>query len=182
MKRSLITTLVIGVAVAIVVGALHATKAIAGFEAGVAQLVSDYAGATRVVGEKWQYIFVLLIAAGVAWLSLRNLPRDGRETTLFGFLLVELLVLSWVCSLYRVFFQPVPCIFAVALAVAFAEGWTALFAEGPLAFSAHNLCQSPLEKRISSCQQRAIRWQAKVYEASVVRLRHCQSTWIDEFI
>ena len=63
MKRSLITTLVIGVAVAIVVGVLHATKAIAGFEAVVAQLVSDYAGATRVVGEKWQYVFVLLTAA-----------------------------------------------------------------------------------------------------------------------
>jgi hypothetical protein len=56
MKRSLITTLVIGVAVAIVVGVLHATKAVSGFEAGVAQLVSDYAGATRVVSEKWQYV------------------------------------------------------------------------------------------------------------------------------
>ena len=40
-----------------------------------AQLVSDYAGATRVVGEKWQYVFVLLIALGVAWLSLSNVPR-----------------------------------------------------------------------------------------------------------
>src|SRR4030095_2163645 len=125
MKRSLITTLVIGVAVAIVVGILHATKAMAGFEAGVARLVSDYAGATRVVGEKWQYVFVLLIAAGVAWLSLRNPPPEGRlrNYLLFGSLLVELLVLSWVCSLYRVFFQPVPCIFAVILAVAFAEAW-----------------------------------------------------------
>ena len=74
MKRSLITTLVIAIAVAIVVGILHATKAIAGFEAGVVRLVSDYAGATRVVGGKWQYVFVLLIAAGVAWLSMRNPP------------------------------------------------------------------------------------------------------------
>ena len=125
MKRSLIATLVIGVAVAIVVGILHATKAIAGFEAGVARLVSDYAGATRVVGEKWQYVFVLLIAGGVAWLSLRNPPPAGRlrNYLLFGSLLVELLVLSWVCSFYRVFFQPVPCIFAVALAVAFVEAW-----------------------------------------------------------
>ena len=74
MKRSLITTLIIGVAVALIVGALHATKVIAGFEAVAAQLVTDYAGATRVVGEKWQYVFVLLIALGVAWLSLSN-PR-----------------------------------------------------------------------------------------------------------
>src|SRR5262245_13057628 len=123
MKRSLITTLVIAIAVAIVVGILHATKAIAGFEAGVAQLVSDYAGATRVVGEKWQYVFVLLIAAGVTWISLTNRPPAGRlrNYLLFGCFLVQLLVLSWVCSLYRVFFQPVPCIFAVALAVAFVE-------------------------------------------------------------
>jgi class 3 adenylate cyclase len=125
MKRSLITTLVIGVAVAIVVGSLRGTKAIAGLEAGIGQLVSDYAGATRVVGEKWYYVFVLLIASGVAWLSLRNPPPAGRSRNylLFGSLLVELLVLSWVCSLYRVFFQPIPCIFAVVLAVAFAEGW-----------------------------------------------------------
>ena len=125
MKRSLITTLVIGVAVAIVVGILHATKATAGLEAGIGRLVSDYAGATRVVGQKWHYVFVLLIAAGVAWLSLRNPPPAGRlrNYLLFGSLVVELLVLSSVCSLYRIFFQPVPCIFAVALAAAFAEGW-----------------------------------------------------------
>ena len=53
MKRSLITTLIIGVAVAVVVGVLHATKAIAGFEAIAAPLVSDHAGVTKVVGEKW---------------------------------------------------------------------------------------------------------------------------------
>src|SRR4029450_4796120 len=116
MKRSLVTTLVIGVAVAIVAGVLHATKAIAGFEAGVTQLVSDYAGATRIVGEKWQYVLVFVTAIGVPWLRLRTLPRL-RSYPLFGLLVIELLVLSWVCSLYRVFFQPVPCIFAVALAV-----------------------------------------------------------------
>src|SRR5437879_9472138 len=127
MKRLLITTLIIGVAVALIVAALHATKVIAGFETVAAQLVTDYARATRVVGEKWQYVFVLLIAAGVAWLSLRNNAAAGRSRNylLFGSLVVELLVLSWVCSLYRVFFQPVPCIFAVALAAAGAEGWVA---------------------------------------------------------
>src|SRR5438477_12401306 len=105
MKRSLMTTFVIGVVVTIVAGALHATKAIAGFMTSVAQLVSDYASATRVVGEKWQYVFVLVTAVGVAWLSLRNLPRL-RSYPLFGFLLIELLVLSWVCSLYRIFSSP----------------------------------------------------------------------------
>ena len=78
MKRSLITTLIIGVAVALIVGALHATKVIAGFEAVAAQLVTDYAGATRVVGEKWQYVLVLLIALGVAWLTLSNVAAMAR--------------------------------------------------------------------------------------------------------
>ena len=170
MKRSLITTLVIGVAVAIVVGILHATKAIAGLEAGIGQLVSDSAGATRVVGKKWHYVFVLLIAAGVAWLSLKNPPASGRSRNylLFGFLLVELLVLSWVCSLYRVFFQPVPCIFAVALAVAFVEGWTVF-----LRRDRSHLVRTIFANRLSRKEFRRVSdgpfdGQAKAYEASVV--------------
>ena len=122
MKRSVVTTLIIGIAVAFVVGALHATKFIAGFEAVGAQLVSDCAGATRIVSEKWQYVVVLLIALGVAWLSLRIVPR-WRSRLLVGLLLVELLGLSWVCSLYRVSFQPTPSVLALVFALAIAEGW-----------------------------------------------------------
>lgn len=124
MKRLLITTLIIGVAVAFGVGALHASKAMAGFEAVAAQLVSDYAGATRAVGEKWQYVFVLLIALGASWLSLSNVPR-WRSRLLVGLFLVELFALSWVCSLYRIFFQPIPSVLALVLALAIAEGWSA---------------------------------------------------------
>src|SRR5215468_6073539 len=124
MKRSLITTLIIGVAVAVVVGALHATKALAGFEAIAAQLVSDYAGATKVVGEKWQYALVLVIALGVAWLSLSSVPR-WRAWLLAGLLLLELLGLAWVCSLYRIFFQPAPSVLALVIAFLAAEGWSA---------------------------------------------------------
>jgi len=167
MKRSLITTLVIGVVVAIVVGALHATKAIAGFETAVAQLVSDYTGATRVVGEKWQYVFVLVTAVGVAWLSLRNLPRL-RSYPLFGFLLIELLVLSWVCSLYRIFFQPVPCIFAVGLVVAAAEGWTA-FLQRDRSHLVRTLFANRLSKKeFHRVSNGDFDGQAQAYEASVV--------------
>jgi class 3 adenylate cyclase len=38
---------------------------------------------------------------------------------------IELLGLSWVCSLYRVFFQPLPSAFAVVLALIATEVWTA---------------------------------------------------------
>src|SRR5206468_12543949 len=101
MKRLLITTLIIGVAVAVAVGALHATKFMAGFEAVAARLVTDYASATRIVGEKWQYVFVLLIALGVAWLRLSNVPRR-HSRLLICLLLIELVGLSWVCSLYHI--------------------------------------------------------------------------------
>jgi len=124
MKRLLITTLIIGVAGALGVGALHASKAIAGFEAVAAQLVSDYSAATQIVGEKWQYIFVLLIALGVSWLSLSIVPR-WRSRLLLGLMVVELFGLSWVCSLYRIFFQPIPSVLALAFALAIAEGWSA---------------------------------------------------------
>ena len=124
MKRLLITTLIIGVAVALGVGALHASKTMAGFEAVAAQLVSDYAGATRIVSEKWQYVFVLLIALGVSWLSLSNVPR-WRSRLLVGLFLVELFALSLVCSLYRIFFQPIPSVLALVFALAIAEGWSA---------------------------------------------------------
>lgn len=124
MKRLLITTLIIGVAVAFGVGALHATKAVAGLEAVAAQLVSDYASATRIVSEKWQYVFVLLIALGVSWLTLSTVPR-WRSRVLLGLFVVELLALSWVCSLYRVFFQPIPSVLALVFALAIAEGWSA---------------------------------------------------------
>src|SRR5437016_14387794 len=124
MKRLLITTLIIGVAVAFGIGALHASKTMAGFEAVAAQLVSDYSGATRVVGEKWQYIFVLLIALAVSWLSLTNVPR-WRSRLLVGLFLVELFALSGVCSLYRIFFQPIPSVLVLVFALAIAEGWSA---------------------------------------------------------
>lgn len=124
MKRLLMTTLVIGIAVAFAIGGLHASKSLAGIENAGARLVSDYGGATRIVSDKAQYVFVLLIPLVVAWLSLSILPR-WRSRLLVGLLLVELFVLSWVCSLYRVFFQPIPSVLALVFAFAVAEGWSA---------------------------------------------------------
>src|ERR1043166_6176186 len=96
MKRLLVTTLIIGFAVTLVVGALHATRITAGLETVAAQLVSDYVDAKRGIGEKWQYIIVLLIALGVSW--------------------------RW--SLYGVFFQPIPSVLALVFALAIAETWS----------------------------------------------------------
>src|SRR5207247_10029237 len=103
MKRSLITTLIIGAAVVFIVGALHVTKSVAGFETAAAQLVSDYAGATRIVGERWQYIFILLVSLAVAWLSLGIVPL-WRSRLLLGLFLVYLGAVSFVCSRHPLLF------------------------------------------------------------------------------
>jgi adenylate cyclase len=126
MKRSLVTTLIVGVAVAGIVSVLHASGLIARFELAATELISNYASATRVVSEKWQYGIVLPVALGVAWLTFSSVPRR-RTRLLVLFLLIELLGLSWVCSLYRIFFQPLLSIFAVLLAWLVAEGWIVFF-------------------------------------------------------
>src|SRR5215467_13272998 len=169
MKRLVITTLVIGVAVAIVVGALHATKSLAGFENAAAQLVADYAGATRVVADKWQYVFVLLIALGVAWLTLSKVPR-WHSRLLLGLLLVELFGLSWVCSLYRVFFQPAPSVLALVIAFLASEGWSAF-----LRRNRSHLIRTLFADRVSNEQFRRLSdgrilfdAEPKTYDVSVV--------------
>jgi class 3 adenylate cyclase len=126
MKRSLVTTVIVGVAVAGIVSVLHASGLILRFERAVIGPISDYTRATRVVSEKWQYVFVPLLALGVAWLTLTSVSRRGVRW-LFLVLSIELLGLSWVCSLYRIFFQPLPSIFAVLLAWLVAEGWIGFF-------------------------------------------------------
>ena len=169
MKRTLATTLIIGVAVAAIVGALHATKVIAGFEAVAAQLVTDYASATRVVGEKWQYVFVLLVAIGVAWLSLSNVPR-WRSRLLTGLLLLELFGLAWVCSLYRVFFPPAPSVLAAAISLLAAEAWSAF-----LRRNRSHLIRALFADRVSNEQFRhlgdgrlSFEAEPKTYDVSVV--------------
>ena len=172
MKRSLITTVIIGVAVALIVGALHPTKVIVGFESVAAQLVTDYAAATRVVGEKWQYAIVLVVALGVAWVSLSNRAGAGRWRTwlLIGLLVVELFGLAWVCSLYRVFFQPGPSLLAVVCAVLAVEGWSAF-----LRRNRSHLIRTLFTDRISNEQFRRLNdgrisfeGEPKTYDVSVV--------------
>src|SRR5438874_373457 len=169
MRRLLITTVIIGCATAIIVGALHASRAMTGFENVTAELVSDYADATRIVGEKWQYVLVFAIALGIAWLSLRIANR-WRSRLLFGLLLVELFGLSWVCSLYRVFFQPAPCVLALLVAWVGAEAWTTF-----LRRDRSHLSRTLFADRLSKKEFRrlgdatvAFEPQPKAYEVSVV--------------
>ncbi len=169
MRRSLFTTLIIGGAVAAIVSALHATGPLLGLETAVGGFVSDYASATRIVSEKWQYVFISLLALGVAWLSLSGVPRGGARL-LIAILVIELFGFSWVCSLYHVFFQPLPSVFAVALALIATDGWTAF-----LRRDRSQLTRTFFANRLSKKEFRRVRdgtisfdLHPKAYEVSVV--------------
>jgi class 3 adenylate cyclase len=169
MKRSLITTLIIGGAVAAIVSALHATGLLLGIETAVGGLVSNYASATRVVAEKWQYFVVTLLALGVAWLSLSRVSRGGARL-LIVFLVIELLGLSWVCSLYRVFFQPLPSVFAVVLASLATEGWAAFLRRDRSHLVRTFFANRLSKKEFSRVREGTISFDVhpKAYEVSVV--------------
>lgn len=169
MKRSLFTTLIIGGAIAAIVSALHATRLLLGPETAVGGLVSDYASATRVVSEKWQYFFISLLAFGGVWLGLSRVPRGGARW-LIVFLVIELLGLSWVCSLYRVFFQPLPPVFAVVLALTATEGWTAFLRRDRSHLVRTFFANRLSKKEFSRVREGTISFDVhpKAYEVSVV--------------
>lgn len=125
MKRSVVASVTIALLAAGIIGALHASGLVLRFELAATEYVSHYGTATRVVSEKWQYVFVLLLAFGVAWMTLTT-ARRGRIAWLVLILLVELVGVSWVCSLYRTFFQPLPSMASVALTFIVAQGWAFL--------------------------------------------------------
>jgi adenylate cyclase len=125
MKRSVAASVTIALVVAAIVGGLHASGILLRYEFAAIEYISHYARATRVVGNKWQYVFVLLLAIGVAWMTLTT-SRRGRMGWLALILLIELAAVSWVCSLYRTFFQPLPSMAAVALAFLVAQTWVFL--------------------------------------------------------
>jgi adenylate cyclase len=122
MRRSVVISVTIALIAAAIVIVLHVTGLLQRLELAVAGYFSNPQTATRSVGEKWQYILVLLSSLGVAWMTLMTASRR-RTAWLVLILLVEFVGLSWVCSLYHTFFQPLPSIAAVALAFGFAQGW-----------------------------------------------------------
>jgi class 3 adenylate cyclase len=169
MKRSLFTTLIIGGAIAATVSALRATGLLLGIETAVGGLVSDYASATRVVSGKWQYFFISLLAFGGVWLGLSRVPRGGARL-LVVFLVIELLGLSWVCSLYRVFFQPLPSVLAVVLALIATEGWTAFLLRNRSYLVRTFFANRLSKKEFSRVREGTISFDVdpKAYEVSVV--------------
>src|SRR5437879_10041037 len=129
MKRPLITTLIVGIFVVVAVSAAQLSPQVVQFEQRAAEFISPYSQATRVVGKQWQYVFMSILAFGVAALTVTSLRRGRIGLVAIG-LLIELAAVSWICSLYKIFFQPLPSMLAVALAYVVADRYTAITQRG----------------------------------------------------
>ncbi|HKP03467.1 MAG TPA: adenylate/guanylate cyclase domain-containing protein [Chthoniobacterales bacterium] len=114
MKRHLTAAIVIGLIVGGLIVGLHMSGWLAGPERALADLVSRWGETTQQVPDLWLYVIAFLLAIGVALVTLAT-SRLGRMAGIVGILLVELLGVAWICSLFRVFFQPFPPMLAVVL-------------------------------------------------------------------
>jgi adenylate cyclase len=169
MKRPLLATLIIGIFVVIGVAAMHLSSQVLQFESRAADYISSYAAATHVVPKQWQYVFMSILAFGVAALTVTSVRRSRIAFLAFG-LLIELAAVSWICSLYKVFFQPFPSMLAVVIAFIVADRYTAITQRGR-AVSARAFFNDRLSKEQV---QRVIAGdipfdpEAKTYETTVV--------------
>jgi adenylate cyclase len=125
MKRPLFSALLISFVLAAVVGALHVAGVVARVETPILALFSHHRVGTRVVGMYWQFGIIFLLGLIVSWLTLTS-ARRRRIGLLSLILLLELVGVAWICSLYRVAFQPLPALVVVALAFLLSERWAVL--------------------------------------------------------
>ena len=126
MRRALVFTFVIAIVIAMIVTVLHASGILLAPETWIANLAAPLAPA-RAVPAGWQYAFGFLLALGVSWLTMES-TRPDRVGWIVIAISAELLALMWICALYRVSFQPLPCILAAGLSYAGAMTYVTLFA------------------------------------------------------
>ena len=169
MKRPLLATLIIGVFVVVAVRALHLSQQLLQFEDRAVSYISSWDAAASVVSKPVQYAVLSILAFGVAALTVTSLRR-GRIALISLGLLIELAAVSWICSLYKLFFQPLPSMLAVALAFIIADRYTAIAQRGrsvtARAFFTDRLSSDQLQRVING--HIPFDAEAKTYETSVV--------------
>jgi len=126
MKRHL-PALIIGLIAGGIVMALYRSGVFLRAELAISDLLSGQAAPTRLVRDKWQYVFVFILALSVAWMTSMT-SRRARLGGIIAILVVELLGVAWVCSLYQVLFQPLPAIGGTAFGFLLPIGYLELAA------------------------------------------------------
>src|SRR4051812_43912504 len=101
MKRHIVAALIIGLIVAGLIVGLELVGWLARPEQAIAQLFPETA---RRLMPAVGYGIVVIAAMGVAFLTL-TIARRSRILLIGGILLVELVVVTWVCALYKLEFQ-----------------------------------------------------------------------------
>ena len=104
MRRPLVVTLIVGIFTVLVVSALQLVPQVAQFEARAADYLSTYTSATRIVPKQWHYVFMSILALGVAALTATSLRRGRIGLLVNGllrlgeFAIRDLLDLRWKIS------------------------------------------------------------------------------------
>ena len=126
MKRSLVLALIVGFAVAGAIAVLQITEVLVRIEIPVRDFIAQHHTINRSLGATWQYVLMAILAVGIAWLTVTT-SRRGQLGWVVLALVVELGVFAWICSLYHVFFQPIPSILAVGVAFVVSERFLAIY-------------------------------------------------------
>jgi len=114
MKRPLLIAFVIGLIAVGVVAVLNLAGVLARPQQAIAGALSGQGTSVMILSNGWQYLFVMIFGVSVAWMALGTSQRS-RLAAILAILIVELVVVAWVCSLYQVIFQPLPSILGVII-------------------------------------------------------------------
>jgi class 3 adenylate cyclase len=122
MKRLHISALVLGLIAAAIVMGLHVSGLLLRPELAIKNLISPEGAGVRPVLDLVHYFLVFVLAVGVAWMTLVTVRR-GRLAFIIAILILEVAGAAWVCSLYQVFFQPLPSMAGAALGFLLPMAW-----------------------------------------------------------
>lgn len=167
MKRSSVIALVLGALASVTVIALHATGVTLPLEEVAISPLAKKVTSTKVVGITAQYALVVALSFGVSWLVVHS-KRRRRLAWPLSLIAVELILLAWICSLYGVFFQPLPSLLAVVLAFVAANGY-AMFGGRVKPGTPDELFTGRLaDERIAELPPPDVAREAKSYEITAV--------------
>jgi adenylate cyclase len=124
MKRSLITAGSIAIGVAAVAIISHATGWFAAIDLPLKNWLQKLNGPSHDLSKIWQANLIVLLGVATAWITITRARRHGIAKLVLA-VIAELLALTWVLSLFHIFFAPLPSIVAVALSFGAAWGYLA---------------------------------------------------------